>query len=89
MEWDVGTATAGQIENSTRKVKSISLKARSTNASPIFIGRSDVGSGNGWELSPGESTTPIFDTGSKVGTVPFNVFYVSGVGQVDWQVILF
>ena len=70
-------------------MKAIEFHARSTNSGSVVVGRSDVSSENGRELTAGESVNYAFDTGSKTGSVPFSVFYTAGEGSTDWAVVLF
>lgn len=94
MRIDSGSSSGGQLSSSNEKVLSIILKARSTNALPAYVGGDDVGSGNGYELTPGESVAPDFTqpgSDANAGHVLFDSIYVNAPGpddKVDWIAIL-
>ena len=85
---DIPTAgTELQISNTADKVKSIAVKARSTNTGSAFLGISDVGATNGWTLLPGEAVALDFGDGS----IAFSVFYLdvaTSGDDIDWAAVL-
>ena len=94
MKIDIGTTGGGQISSGNDQVLSIEFHARSTNAVPAYVGGSEVGPGNGRELTPDATVALDFtQTGGDphAGRELFSSFYVS-VGapgdRVDWVAVL-
>ena len=76
---NIGTTTGGQISNTNEQVLSIAFHARSKNGGSVYVGRSDVGVGNGWELTPDGSFSPSFDLrgmDDHAGRELYSSFYV-------------
>jgi len=94
MTIDIGTSGGGQVSNTNAQVLSIEFHARSTNANPVYVGGSDVGPGNGRELTPDATCTINFELSGKqdhAGRESFSSFYTSVTApgdKVDWVAVL-
>jgi len=87
---DIPTAgTRVQINNTSRRILSITLKARNGNTGSVFVGDSTVSSSQGIELRPNESTGFHFG-GSRVSSLlsDYWVDTATGGNDVDWIAIL-
>ena len=84
MSLPVGTvtvATAGvavQVVSSGHALSAVSFKARSTNAGAVYIGDNSVGSGDGYELNPGDELNLRFRE-----TIDLRRFYVDAANNND------
>jgi len=87
---DVGTAgSREQIDNTPRRVLSITFRGRLGNTGKVYIGGSAVAANAGFELGPGEAISFNFSSAFVSGVM--NDFYVdaeSNGDDVDWMAIL-
>ena len=66
MTLPIGTVTVAQagtpvaVVSSGHAVTAVSLKARPTNAGPVYVGDVTVSSANGYRLEPGDALTLSF-----------------------------
>lgn len=78
-----------QIDNTVRRVLSITFRARKGNSGNIYVGDSTVSSSAGFELDSGEALT--FEFASAGVSARMSDFYVdtSNSGDdVDWAAVL-
>ena len=73
--------TAVQLSNTANRVSWIKVKARAGNSGLVFLGRSDVSSTVGYELSAGNEIE--IDYAASGGTVPISDFYVDAATNND------
>ncbi len=73
-------------DDANNAISVVEFHARSTNGSPVIVGRSDVSALNGTEIPPGESLTIDLEGGS----VLFNVFFATvPTGNIlDWTIVM-
>jgi hypothetical protein len=90
--FDAGTTdipTAGtrvQINNTTQKVLSLSVKGVPGNTGNVFFGVSDVSSTNGWTLQPNEALYLDFEPGTEVMSNFYADVATSG-DDIEWVVV--
>ena len=85
--FDIGsTSTAGQVLDAPDRVQTVEWHARAKNAGMVYMGRSDVSTTNGREITPGESWEPNLGQGSGPFSLWYVAFEVSG-DIVDWTII--
>ena len=94
MRIDIGTTGGGQVSNTNDQVLTIEFHARSSNAGSAYVGGSEVGAGNGREITPDGSVTINFALAGMddhAGRELFSSFHVV-VGtpgdKVDWVAVL-
>ena len=87
---DVQTAgTRVQVNNTTRRILSITFRGRKGNAGNVYVGDSTVSSTAGFELDAGAAIT--FDFAAAQVSGRMSDFYVDAAtngDDVDWAAIL-
>ena len=80
---NASAGTAAQFATSTAPYSSISVRARPSNATAVYVGGDDVNSTNGLELNPGDSWS---FAGNKGDTTQLSFYYLDtavGTNSID------